>query len=120
MEEIAMRLISEHFGQGGAKVTDQKGAGLKNILTELQGLRISYAAGVNAGSSTLSDGSAAVTDVDTLLAVAYIKDTGSYSMETGSCSLVAGSANNIAMTADLSGGDLIVFWYDQNNTSARQ
>lgn len=115
-----MRIISEHFGQGGAKVTDQKGAGLKNILTELQGLRISYAAGVNAGSATLATGSATVTDDDTLLAVAYIKDSGSYSMETGSCSLKAGSTDNIVMTADLSDGDLVVFWYDQDSTSARQ
>ncbi len=112
-----MRIISDNFGQGGAKLTDQKGAGLRNILTEIHGLRISFAAGVNAGSSSLTDGSATVTDKDTLLAVAYIKDTGSFSMETGSCSLVAGSTNNIVTTADLSGGDLLVFWYDQDNLS---
>jgi hypothetical protein len=115
-----MRVISEHFGQGGAKLTDQTGSGLKNILTELQGLRVSFAAGVNAGSSTLTDGSATVTANDTLLAVAYIKDSGSFSMESDVCSLVAGSTNNIAMTSDLSGGDLLVFWFDQDNTSVKK
>lgn len=115
-----MRTIANHFGQGGAKLTDQNGAGLKNILTELQGLRVSFATGVNAGSSTLTDGSATVTANDTLLAVAYIKDTGSFSMETDACSLAAGSANNIVVASNLSDGDLLVFWFDQDNTSAKQ
>lgn len=115
-----MRVISHHFGQAGAKVTDQYGNGLKNILKELQGLRVSFAEGVNAGSSTLTDGSATITDNDTLLAAAYIKDTGSFSMESDVCSLVAGSTNNIAMTSDLSGGDLLIFWFDQDNTSVKK
>jgi len=115
-----MRVISDHFGQGGAMLSQQYGAGLKNILTELQGLRVSYATGVNAGSSTLSDGSANITALDTLLAVAYIKDTGSFSMETDVCALSAGSTNNIVMTTDLSAGDLLVFWFDQDNTSVKQ
>jgi len=115
-----MRTIANHFGQGGAKLTDQQGAGLKNILTELQGLRVSFATGVNAGSSTLTDGSATITANDTLLAATYIKDTGSFSIETDVCSLVAGSTNNIAMTSNLSAGDLLVFWFDQDNTSVKQ
>lgn len=114
-----MKIISEHFGQAGSKVTDQKGAGLKNILKELQGLRISFAAGANAGSATLTNGSGDVTTDDTLLSVVYMTSS-SFSIETGSCYLVVGSTNNIAVTADLSGGNLLVFWYDQDNTSARQ
>lgn len=115
-----MRTIANHFGQGGAKVTDQNGNGLKNILTELQGLRVSHAVGVNAGSSTLTDGSATITANDTLLGAAFIKDTGSFTMETDVCSLAAGSTNNIVMTSDLSAGDLLVFWFDQDNTSVKQ
>jgi hypothetical protein len=115
-----MRTISDHFGQGGAKLTDQKGAGLKNILTELQGLRVSYAEGKNAGSATLTDGSADIVAGDTLLAVAYIKDTGSFSIETDVCSLAVGSTNNIVMTSNLNAGDLLVFWFDQDNTAAKQ
>lgn len=115
-----MRNIADHFGQGGAKLTDQKGDGLKNILTELYGLRVSFADGVNAGSSTLASGSANITANDTLLCAVYVGSAGGVTMETDVCSLVAGSSNNIAMTSDLSDGDLLVFWYDQDNTSARQ
>lgn len=115
-----MRVISNHFGQGGAKLTDQEGAGLKNILTELQGFRVSYAAGVNTGSSTLSDGSANITAIDTLLAVAYIGSAGGFSMETDVCTLSAGSTDNIVVTSDLSDGNLLIFWYDQDNGSVTE
>lgn len=107
--------IATHFGQAAAKVSGQERGSLKSILTELQGLRVSYAAGVNAGSTTLVP-AVTITANDTLLSVFMAGSTVDLTKATvGSCALIAGSANNLEIEEDLSGGNCIVFWFDCDN-----
>lgn len=109
--------IATHFGQAAAKVSGQERGSLKSILTELQGLRVSYVAGGSAGSGNLVP-AVTITANDSLVAVAHIKDSGSFEMATlANCSLAAGSTDNFINTDDLSGGDCLVFWFDCDNTS---
>lgn len=66
---MALETISKQFGSGLTKVTDQGKGGLKAILTELQGVTLTGAAGVGAGSNITI---AAMTAEDTVLAVVDI------------------------------------------------
>lgn len=109
--------IAAHFGQAGSKISGQERGSLNSILTELQGLRVSFVAGGSAGSGDLVP-SVTITANDSLVAVAHVKDTGSFSMATlGSCTLAAGSVNNFVNAEDLSIGDCMVFWFDSDATS---
>ena len=107
--------IATHFGQAGSKISGQERGSLKSIITELQGLRVSYAEGVNAGSTSLVP-AATVTSNDSLLGVFMVGSAADLTKAAvGSCALVAGSTNNLAIEEDLSGGDCIVFWFDCDN-----
>lgn len=109
--------IATHFGQAGSKISGQDRGSLNSILTELQGLRVSFVEGTTAGSGDLVP-SVTVTTNDSLIAVVHVKDTGTFTMATlGSCALAAGSTNNFINEEDLSGGDCMVFWFDCDATS---
>lgn len=107
--------IATHFGQAAAKVSGQQRGSLKSILTELQGLRVSYAAGVNAGSTTLAP-TVTITSNDSLLGVFLVGSAADLTKAlVGSCELLAGSANNLKIEENFSSGNCIVFWFDCDN-----
>lgn len=107
--------IAAHFGQAASKLSGQERGSLKSILTELQGLRVSYAAGVNAGSTTLAP-AVTITSNDTLLSVFLVGSAADLTKAVvGSCELLAGSSDNLKIEEDFSGGNCIVFWFDCNN-----
>lgn len=107
--------IATHFGQAASKLSGQERGSLKSILTELQGLQVSYVAGSTAGSGNLVP-AVTITANDSLVAVAHVKDGESFEMVTlANCSLAAGSTDNFIYTDDLSGGDCMIFWFDCDN-----
>ena len=114
--------MAQNFGQGGAKLPDQQVGGLRSILTELRGFRVSWVDGsAGAGSSTLVPSVTVDAANDSLLAVFSIGSAGGLThigIAAGSCELVSGSTANFYQGADLSDGDLMVFWYDCDNAGA--
>lgn len=117
--------MAQNFGQGGAKLPDQQAGGLRSMLTELRGFRVSFVEGSAAGSSDLVPSVTVDADNDSLLAVFSMNSTAgsgaglaNVTVTSGSCSLVTGSTNNFAHLEDLSDKGLLVFWYDYDNAGA--
>lgn len=106
--------IAQNFGQGGARLPDQDVGGLRSLLTELQGFRVSFVEGSTAGSGDLVPAVTVDATNDTLLAAFAIPDGASAMTKLGvaDCYLVAGSTNNFAYTDNLADKGVMVFWFD--------
>lgn len=115
--------MAQNFGQGGAKLPDQDVGGLRSLLTELRGFRVSFAEGSAAAGSADLVPSVTVDAVrDSLLAVFSVNaTTGSggslahVAIAGGSCALVSGSTGNFYCKEAHENKGLMVFWYDSDN-----
>jgi len=104
---MALETISNQFGSGGTKLSDQGSGGLKAILTELQGCKISLAAGAASNADITLTG---ILAEDTLLSVANITDAGN--LDPADFTPKADAITNGSAT-NLTGKTLLVLWADK-------
>jgi len=111
---MALESISKDFGRGLAKLFGTGSGRLRNILVELQGLKVTVVAGAAANTNIPITG---ITTKDTLVAVLQVEpDNGTTGTmltdRTGEASIT--SAGNIRLsTTATTDKQLLVIWFDK-------
>ena len=109
---MALESMQSYFGKGFAHLTTD----LKNILTELQGLSVDLVDGDSADTNIAVTGIA--TDDTILFALGIDADNATAGDQvkdyTGNTSIT--SAGNIQTDVDTSGYDLVVIWFNKDDS----
>jgi len=110
---MALETIKATFGRGLKDVFGTGSGKLRNILKELQGLKITRVAGAAADTNIAVTG---IATTDTLLSVLVIDTAaaaGSGITDLTSETAITSAGNIQHDTTSSSGKDVLVFWYDK-------